>query len=239
MFSRNQRIKKYANASNNSPARADGQAGPPAGRLRPVVQAVAAAYSLGAAGLAFGLPTGAELKAGAASVQQSSATSLSVTQTSNRAILNWQSFGIAANESVNFVQPGASAVILNRVVGNDPSAIFGRLTANGHVFLTNPNGVLFARGASVDVGGLVASTLAITNDNFMAGRYLFENPGASGRVENFGQLVARDGGSIALIGPQVANGGTISARLGTAVLAAGDRVTLDFAGDGLLQVRVD
>ncbi|MCX7198740.1 MAG: filamentous hemagglutinin N-terminal domain-containing protein, partial [Proteobacteria bacterium] len=203
------------------------------------MQAVAAAYSLGAAGLAFGLPTGAELKAGAASVQQTSATSLSVTQTSNRAILNWQSFGIAANESVNFVQPGASAVILNRVVGNDPSAIFGRLTANGHVFLTNPNGVLFARGASVDVGGLVASTLAITNDNFMAGRYLFENPGASGRVENFGQLVARDGGSIALIGPQVANGGTISARLGTAVLAAGDRVTLDFAGDGLLQVRVD
>src|SRR6185369_13645824 len=122
-------------------------------------------------------------------------------------------------------------------LGPDPSSILGSLSANGKVFLVNPNGILFGQGAQVNVGGLVASTLNITDADFMAGRYNFSGSG-TGTVVNRGSINA-DGGYVALLGASVSNEGTIAAKLGTVILAAGKAMTLDVAGDGLLNLTVN
>lgn len=161
-----------------------------------------------------------------------------IDQSSARAIITWQSFSIGADARVTFVQPSASAVALNRVVGADPSQILGRLDANGRVFLSNPSGVLFARGASVNVGGLFATTLSIDDADFLAGRDRFYNAGSAGTVTNSGSIQTPSGYA-ALAGPQVRNDGIIVAHRGTIALAAGNRVSLDMVGDGLIAVSVD
>ena len=192
-----------------------------------------------ASGDLHALPTGNQTVAGTATVTTSSPTSMVINQGSQRAVINWQGFGIGSGESVIFNQPNAGSVALNRVLGNNPSAIYGRLSANGQVFLVNPNGILFGPTASVDVGGLVASTLATSDTDFMAGRAQFSNGGTAGGIRNFGQLTASNGGFIALVAPDVANSGTIQANQGTVSLAAGNKVTLDFFGDDLLKIKVD
>jgi filamentous hemagglutinin family protein len=194
-------------------------------------------FALGSPVLAQGLPTGGTVAAGAASIA-TGADQLTITQTSAAAALNWNSFSIGQGKNVTFVQPTAQSVALNRVLGSDPSVILGSLNANGKVFLVNPNGVLFGQSAQVNVGGLVASTLGLSDADFMAGRYGFA--GTSGAaVLNQGAITARDGGFVALLGANVSNQGVIVARLGTVALAAGEAVTLDVAGDGLLNITVD
>jgi filamentous hemagglutinin family protein len=167
-------------------------------------------------------------------------TTTTINQQSQNASLNWQQFSVAANETVQFVQPSATSIALNRVIGSEASQIFGRLSANGQVFLINPNGVLFGQGAQVDVGGLVASTLNISDTDFLAGRYKFQSSSATpGSIVNQGTITAASGGSVALLGGQVTNQGTISAHLGTVALAAGSAVSLDFSGRQLMNVQVD
>ncbi len=113
------------------------------------------------------LPTGGNIVAGSGSISQTGAD-MTINQTTAKMAVNWQSFSIGQGNSVTFQQPDASSVALNRVLGSDVSVIQGALRANGQVFLINPNGVLFTPTAQVNVGGLVASTLNITTDNFMA-----------------------------------------------------------------------
>ena len=182
-------------------------------------------------------PVGGVVSAGSATIGGTPAN-MTINQTTPNVAINWQSFGIQAGQSVQFVQPGSSSVALNRVVGSNPSNILGNLSANGKVFLVNPNGILFGQGASVNVGGLVASTMNITDANFMARNYQFSGAG-SGAVLNQGTINAADGGYVALLGANVSNQGVISAKLGTVALAAGNAVTLDVAGDKLLNVTVD
>ncbi|MEO6986815.1 MAG: filamentous hemagglutinin N-terminal domain-containing protein [Paralcaligenes sp.] len=194
------------------------------------------------AALAFGsttwaLPTGGVVVQGGASYASDAANTMTVKQSTDKAIINWQGFSIGSGETVRFQQPDASSVTLNRVVGSDPSAIMGNLNANGKVFLVNPNGVLFGQNASVNVGGLTASTLGIADTDFMAGNYQFSGTSKSS-VVNHGTINASDGGYVALLGANVSNQGTIVARLGTIALAAGSAVTLDVAGDKLLNVAV-
>ena len=191
--------------------------------------------------LAFGsnvyaLPTGGAVSAGSASIAGGPST-MTINQSSQNVAINWQSFSIGQGQAVQFVQPNSSSVALNRVLGSDPSSILGSLSANGKIFLLNPNGILFGQGAQVNVGGLVASTLNLTDGDFMAGRYKFAGAG-SGTILNQGSINA-DGGYVALLGAKVSNDGVISARLGTVALAAGNAVTLDVAGDGLLNVAVN
>jgi len=213
--------------------RAHGKSGGPALRL------VGAAVLATLAASSHALPTGNQTVAGQGNVA-SSGGNMTVTQQSSNLSINWQGFSIGANESVRFVQPSSSAIALNRVVGGDPSSIYGNLSANGQVFLINPNGVLFGPGARVDVGGLVASTLDISDADFAARRFKFSSSSAHpAAVTNQGTLTAGTGGYIALLGGQVSNQGTISARLGTAALAAGSAMTLDFSGDKLLNVKID
>lgn len=188
---------------------------------------------------ATALPTGAQLAAGQASVAQTGAR-MDITQSSERAILNWQSFNIGQSAHVNFNQPSASAVTLNRVVGGDPSQILGRITANGQVFLSNPNGIYFGKNAQIDVAGLVATTHNIRDQDFMAGRNDFTIPGKPGAsVINEGNIRIADTGIAAFVAPSVANRGVIAAKLGKIQLAAANAFTLDFHGDDLLTFLVD
>jgi filamentous hemagglutinin family protein len=185
---------------------------------------------------AYALPQGGVVSAGGANIS-SGGSSTTITQTTQNAAINWQSFSIGAGQAVQFAQPNSSSVALNRVLGPNPSNILGSLSANGKVFLVNPNGVLFGSGASVNVGGLVASTLNMTDANLLAGKYIFSGP-SSASVVNEGTINA-DGGYVALLGASVSNQGVISARLGSVALAAGNAMTLDMAGDKLLSVKVD
>jgi filamentous hemagglutinin family protein len=200
------------------------------------LKTLAASILLAFGATSWALPVGGQVSAGSAAIY-SSAGKMTINQSSQNVAINWQSFGIAATESVNFVQPNSASVALNRVIGPDPSAIFGMLSANGKIFLVNPNGILFGRGASVNVGGLAASTLNISDADFMAGKYKFSGA-STASVQNQGAISA-PGGYVALLGANVSNSGVISARLGSVALAAGKAVTLDLAGDGLLNVTVD
>lgn len=182
-------------------------------------------------------PTGGTVVAGQASIG-SSGSLTTIQQQSASAVINWQQFGIGAGETVQFLQPSASAAVLNRVIGGDPSSILGNLTANGRVFLINPQGVMFGAGARVDVGGLVASTLDIRNDDFMAGRYVLTGD-SSAAISNDGVLTARDGGFVVLAAGNVQNGGLIQTRLGDVVLASGSGLTLDLNDTGLVSYRID
>ena len=179
------------------------------------------------------LPTGGNVVAGTATITQSSAV-MTINQTTTRAAIDWATFNVGSAAQVNFNQPSSSSVTLNRVLDSNPSQIFGRITAPGQVFLTNPNGVFFAPGSSVDVGGLVATTHRIGVDDFMAGRTTFERNGATGSVINEGELKAALGGYIALLAPEVRNEGVIIAEAGTVVLASGEAITLNFADNGTL-----
>ncbi len=186
--------------------------------------------------LALAAPTGGQISAGSGTIAQAGLNT-TITQTSQNLAINWQGFNIAANEAVRFNQPNASAIALNRVTGQNPSQILGSLSANGQVFILNPNGVLFGAGSQVNVGGLVASTLSLSDADFMAGKNTFS--GSGGSVVNQGNLTAAQAGYIALLAPEVRNEGVIVATLGTALLAAGDKVTLNLNNGSLVSFSID
>lgn len=197
---------------------------------------------LGHAGLAYAqvpasaLPAGGQVKVGSGQLQQS-ANLLIVNQSSQRLGMDWQSFNIGAGATVEFRQPSTSSIALNRVVGHSGSEIYGQLRANGQVFLTNPNGVLFAPGAKVDVGGLVASTLDLTQADFADGRFVFSGTG-NGQVVNQGSLRANAGGYLALFGKHVDNQGEVAVDAGAVVLASGRAATVSISGSGLISAVV-
>lgn len=203
---------------------------------------LALAGSLAAAALApaaWAGPDGGTVAQGQAQIARSGNLT-AITQQSNRAVIDWRSFNVGASEAVDFRQPSAAAATLNRVLATDPSAILGRITANGSVFIVNPNGILFGQGAQINVGGIVASTANISNANFMSGNYRFDEPGRPGaKVENRGTIRVADSGIAALAGRQVSNSGFIIAKLGKVALAGGDAFTLDLAGDRLISLILD
>ena len=202
-------------------------------RKRALAVAVGAAFS--APYLAYALPTGGEVVSGSSTISQTNPSTLAITQSTSKSIINWQGFNTSSGESVLVTQP-AGGMALYRVFS--PVEFYGNLTANGQIFLSSPFGVLFGAGSSVNVGGLTATTLSISNEDFNSGHYVFSNSGSAGSVVNQGTLVAPNG-YVALLGPQVSNTGVISARMGTVAMAAGDRVSLDMVGDGLVSVSVD
>jgi len=165
------------------------------------------------------------------------ATSVEIFQTTDKAIIDWRSFNIEANESTKFYQPSSSSFTLNRINDINPSTIRGSLTANGNIVLVNPNGVFFSSTAAVDVSGLVATTANITNNNFMSGNMVFDIKGnSSASIINEGVITARGAGLVGLVSPNVINNGVITANLGKVSLASGDSFTVDFYGDGLLNI---
>ncbi len=185
-------------------------------------------------------PEGGQVTAGDATISQT-ATTTQINQTSQQAIINWNSFNIGANEATHFQQPNSDAITLNRInPGQGASQIFGQLTANGRIILVNQAGIYFASGARVDVGGIIASTTDISDRNFLAGKYSFDQPSSMhGTIINKGTIIAANNGLIALIGANVSNEGIISANAGHVILASGNKFTLDFMGDGLINFVID
>lgn len=181
------------------------------------------------------LPSGAAVTAGRVTINTPNAGSMTVRQDTQRAVVNWSSFNIGKGSTVDFVQPNAGAATLNVVKGATPTDIAGTLKANGAVFLINQNGIAVSSTGVVDTrAGFVASTLGMSEDDFMAGRNVFSGKG--GAVVNRGQIVTGPGGTVALLGSSVANEGVISAPLGKVALGAAQAATLDLSGDGYLQV---
>jgi filamentous hemagglutinin family protein len=173
------------------------------------------------------LPTGGIVSAGSAAIT-TSGSSMTITQSSNRAAINWNGFDIGSAASVNFVQPSSQAIALNRVNSPNPSQIYGQLSSNGQVYLINPSGVFFAPGAQVNVGGIVATTHQMSDAAFMAGSTKFERNGSTGKVINEGTIQTSLNGYIAMLAPEVRNSGLLLAQSGTVALAAAETVTLNF-----------
>ena len=184
------------------------------------------------------LPTAPTVTAGQATVTTTNDQML-VNETSATAAINWKTFDVGAAASVTFVQPTSSSVVLNRVLSADPSQIYGTIKANGIVFIVNPQGIIVGRGAEVNVGGLVASTLNLSDQDLLNGSWSFTAYPKSGTVSNAGTIHVTPGGFAALLGSKVENSGSISAKLGSVALASGNKITLDFDDSGLLKVGVD
>jgi filamentous hemagglutinin family protein len=200
--------------------------------------ALAAAAILSMSGLAARAgPTGGKVIAGSGTITQSG-TVTSISQASQDLSLNWATFNIAPRETVNFVQPSVSAIAVNRILDTNGTQILGHLNANGQVYLINPNGILFGRGAQVNVGGLIASTLDV-NDAALNGNTKSFSGTGSGSVVNEGAITAVNGGSVVLLGNRAGNTGVITAELGAVALGAGRAATLTFNGDTLVHMQID
>lgn len=221
------------------PSSADGRASP---RLRTIGACLLAAGF--ASPLALAAPQDPNIAAGDAKISAGKDVSTGknltyVDQKTDRAVIDWRTFNIDANDWVHFKQPSATSSALNRVTGGQASAILGTLTANGQVILVNPNGIVFGAGSRVDVGSLIASTANISNANFMAGKLVFDEPGASGAgIVQSGTITAAEGGLVALVAPHVRNDGLIQARLGKVVLGSGDTFAIDLFGDQLVSLAL-
>ncbi len=187
------------------------------------------------------LPQDGQVVGGNASINQIDAGNMHITQGSDKAIIDWGSFSIGSGEAVRFFQPGSSSVVLNRVIGIDPSMLNGLLSANGKVFLINPNGITVGPTGVINVGSFMATTMNMSNEDFMAGNYRFNQdmnkPLSS--IINQGTITAEDEGFVVLVAPYVLNEGKITAYLGKVYMASGEEFVLNFTQDGLIGFAVD
>ena len=187
--------------------------------------------------LAYAGPGGGQIVSGSGSISQAGVVT-TIHQASPTLSLTWKTFNIAPQETVDFLQPSASAVAVNRILDPNGSLILGHINANGQVYLINANGILFGKGAQVNVAGLVASTLNVS-DLAMTGATRSFSGDSTASVVNAGTINASSGGYVALVGNHVSNQGTIMAQMGSVALAAGSAATITFAGNSLLHMQVD
>ena len=188
-----------------------------------------------AAPLTGALPAGGAVAQGAATISQSS-NAMVIKQDSAKAIVNWQSFDIGSASRVNVIQPTNTSVLLNRVVGNNPSQIFGSLDANGQVILINPNGILFGKDGSVNANAFTASTLDIRDDDFMAGNYRYFWTGKDGEIVNQGGINTQN--YVALLGAKVTNDGQINSHGGNVYLGAAEAITVPVSSSGRIKMEL-
>jgi filamentous hemagglutinin family protein len=184
-------------------------------------------------------PEGGTVVSGNATISQAPNSTV-IQQNSQQTIIEWNSFNIGANQSTHFQQP-VNGIALNRINSNQGmTQIYGQLSATGRIILVNAAGIYFGTGSVISVGGLIASTSNISNANFLAGKYIFDQPSPyHAGIINEGTIRAADYGLVALIGSSITNRGLIEAELGSVVLATGDKFTLDFYGDQLINFSVD
>jgi filamentous hemagglutinin family protein len=208
--------------------------------MRRLLFATTALVPLGLAAAAAN-PLGGTVVGGSATISGTGTSSVTINQSSQNAVINWNTFNIGSGEKTQFNQPNAQSTVLNRVLGDpNPSQIFGTISANGKVFLINPNGVLIGNGAVINASGFLATTNDITNENFMAGRYNFNIPGRpDASIVNLGTITASNSGFAALVAPGVRNSGTITATFGKIGLASANGFSLDLYGDKLIQLDVN
>jgi filamentous hemagglutinin family protein len=183
------------------------------------------------------LPTGAQVTQGTASLSQAG-SSLSINQSTAKAVINWQSFDIGSAAKVNVVQPNSQSVLLNRVLSDNPTQIFGQLNANGQVVLVNPRGIVVGSDGSVNTAGFTASALNISDADFMQGRYHYVGDGSNGEVLNQGTIRTAPGGYVALLGASVSNEGQIIAPQGSVALGAADRISVPLGSTGKIKLEL-
>ena len=183
------------------------------------------ALMMGLPGSSEANPTAPQVVSGSAAFATPDPSTLQITNSAN-AIINWGQFSIQAGELTRFIQPTSASAVLNRVVGTDPSAILGQLQSNGHVFLINPHGMVFGPDAVIDTAGFTASTLNITDADFLEGRLAFNGGDAAGEIVNQGFVSAGENGDILLIAPNILNSGTLHTDGGNLLLAAGKSITI-------------
>lgn len=187
--------------------------------------------------LVFALPQDGQIVAGQGTIGQPSSNQMVINQNTNQLITNWNSFSIGQSEQVQFNQPGSSSVALNRVLGQDPSSIMGRLSANGQVFLSNSSGIIFGQNSQVNVGGLMATTLGISNEDFLNRNYHFTQDQSKPLASILNQgVISAD--QVGLLAPRVENQGTIVANLGNVALSSGEAAIMDFDGSGLINFEI-
>ena len=196
------------------------------------LQAVFIFFLLAAAPAVFSLPTGERISVGQGVISRPDVNQFHVKQQSSKLSINYQSFNIAAHEKVVFDQPGKDAIVLNRVLGGNASQIFGQIQANGQVFLLNPQGIVFSASSQLNVGSLMASTLPLSDQDFIAGHYEMGAAFEGSEIINNGTITAAKEGYIALIAPVLVNNGEIVADQGQITLHSAEHVLLTF-DDGL------
>ena len=190
--------------------------------------------------MAEGLPNGETVVSGVISISQNE-QSMTIDQSSNQAIIEWNSFDIGQNNSVTFQQPSISSSALNRVMSGNPTTLAGTLNSNGNVYVVNENGVYFTSTSSITANSFAASTLALSNDDYLQNKLYFSSDqlnSSLASVMNKGSITTLDGGFIALLGGAVNNEGTINANFGKVGIGAGQEIILDLSGDQFLQVAV-
>ncbi|MBT8633306.1 filamentous hemagglutinin N-terminal domain-containing protein [Polynucleobacter paneuropaeus] len=212
--------------------------------LAALVFAGLAQQGIAAGPAANALPTGGKVVAGSATIAQSGNT-MNINQSSQRAVINWNSFDVGSKATVNFNQPNAQAATLNYVNSASKSMINGAVNANGQVIFVNNNGIVFGKGAQVNVGGMVATTMNTSAKEFMDGKDIqtYEGGNSNGKIINKGHITGNNINSyITLMAPQVKNTGVITATLGgnnAVALVAGEKVSLTFSNSQLVSVSVD
>ena len=190
------------------------------------------------AALAANLPTGAQVVSGDVNINQLSNDAMRIVQGSQSAIVNWQSFDIGHGALVDVVQPNVDSAMLSRVIGNNLSEIHGSLNSNGNLYLINPNGILFGESAQVNVYSLIASTLDISDSDFLTGNIHFTGDSEKSVInlgtinsESFTALIA---GDVQNLGDIITPGGDAALLSGDAVIevgeAAGGKITMDLSG---------
>ncbi|HJW39830.1 MAG TPA: filamentous hemagglutinin N-terminal domain-containing protein, partial [Rhizomicrobium sp.] len=182
-------------------------------------------------------PAGGTVALGTATITNSGSNSTVIDQKTGKLVINWNSFSIDAGGTVKFNQPGSSSIALNRILGADPTQIYGSLLANGQVWIINGNGVLFGQGSRINVGGLIATTADLDDSDFAAGNYDFSG-GTGASVVNQGSIQTRSGGYAVLSGASASNQGLIAANAGSVAIGGSSAFTIDFDGDGLLKYSV-
>ena len=193
--------------------------------------------SLALPGAAYAGPKGGIVIGGDANISQSGAVT-TIDQGSNSAIINWKNFDVGASETVNFNQPSAQSITLNRVGSKSASQIDGRINANGNVWIVNPNGVLIGETATVNTNGFIATSADIDNDRFMQGDHSFDQAGAPDAVVvNKGKITFGEAGLVGLVAPSARNDGAIVGKMGKVVVAGAETFAVDMAGDGILALQ--
>jgi filamentous hemagglutinin family protein len=187
------------------------------------------------------LPNGGSVVFGSATISTLSSplnknlpSTLSISQITNKVIINWNEFDIGSNASVNFNQPSVNAIALNRINSPNATQIFGNLNSNGQIYLLNSSGIYFAPSANINVGGIVATTGVMQDSEFMNGGTTFKTKGYKGAtlgsVINNGSIKSGLGGYVALLAPEVVNNGVIVAKQGSiALIGAKGDITLNFS----------
>ncbi|MCW1875651.1 filamentous hemagglutinin N-terminal domain-containing protein [Erwinia sp. INIA-01] len=199
--------------------------------IRPLALAVALSFVGGASAVGSGI-----VVSGLGSIIKNG-NQVKVQQNTDKMIVNWNNMNVGKNESLNFNQPNANAAILNKINNIDPTVIAGALNANGKVFIVNPHGVLISKGSSVNVGSLIASSLDISNKDFLSGNINLKGNG-KGKIVNEGDITAAK--DVALVGGgEVTNNGKIYSKYNGTALASGSDITLLFPEMGKMSVKVN